>query len=87
MRMALSEAEKNERRQCVILHVAAAHGWGLRGYPRRPPSLPHVQTVGAQLRKAEYQQASMRMKNHSRPSMHPRLRSSFFRARCHVGTP
>ena len=58
LRMALSEGGKIERNQRVVLHLAAAYEWVLQGWPRRPPSLSRIQTSGAQLRQAEFQQAS-----------------------------
>ena len=64
MRMALSEAEKSARIQRAILPVAESYErphpppqW----CPRGGPSLSRLPTVGAQLRRSEYQQASMCM--------------------------
>lgn len=64
-RTALSEPEKKKkaRNQCVILHLATAYGWVPQGCPRRPPSLPRVQTVSTQIRQEEYQQALRRMES------------------------
>ena len=39
LRKALSEGEKTERNQCVVLHLAAAYEWVRQGCPRRPHSI------------------------------------------------
>ena len=36
MRTALSEGERIERNQCVVLHLASAYEWAAQGCPRRP---------------------------------------------------
>ena len=53
LRTALSEPEKGERNQCVILHRAAAYEWVPQGCPRRPPPMPRVLTVSTQIRQGD----------------------------------
>ena len=58
LRTALSEADKVERNQCVVLHMAAAYEWVPQGRPRMPSAMSRVHAIGTQLRQAEFQQAA-----------------------------
>ena len=54
--------------QCVILHLADAYEWRMRGYPSRHPDLPRVETAAMELIQEEYHAALAFMLQAESPS-------------------